>query len=172
MNVLRDEVKRRILSSLWQGHGAILKSTPGKLYGDALANRMTGRKLPNSQCANRLEGERDGYRRCYGPCRVGAEVSPAEQEYLGEGDLHRASEKGWEYAVHDDFGVVVRNARQRYRQPSLSRMSYAAQELHRNYYKRDLLLDSDEIEEQLGEVERMIDVYSPSLNESRRYAIL
>lgn len=94
------------------------------------------------------------------------------KEYLGEGDLHRASEKGWEYAVHDDFGVVVRNARQRYRQPSLSRMSYAAQELHRNYYKRDLLLDSDEIEEQLGEVERMIDIYSPSLNESRRYAIL
>ena len=99
------------------------------------------------------------------------------KEYLGEGDLHQASEKGWgaashiikavaaregwEYSIHDDFGVVVRNARQRYRQPSLSRMSYAAQELHRNYYKRDLLLDSDEIEEQLEEVERMVDVLQP-----------
>ena len=99
------------------------------------------------------------------------------KEYLDEGDLHQASEKGWgaashimkavaarenwQYEVHDDFGSVVRNARQRYRQPSLSAMSYAAQELHRNYYKRDLLLDGGEIGEQLVEVERMVDVLQP-----------
>ena len=99
------------------------------------------------------------------------------KEYLEEGDLHQASEKGWgaashiikavaarenwQYEVHDDFGLVVRNARHRYRQPRLSAMSYAAQELHRNYYKRDLLLDRGEIGEQLDEVERMLDVLQP-----------
>ena len=99
------------------------------------------------------------------------------REYLAESDLHQASEKGWgaashiikavaaregwQYEIHDDFGVVVRNARQRYRQPGLSAMSYAAQELHRNYYKRDLLLDGTEIAEQLEEVERMVNILQP-----------
>ena len=54
--------------------------------------------------------------------------------------------------------AVVVNARQGYRQPSLLRMSHAAQQLHRNYYKRKRFLHTEVIEEEIGEVEAMIDV--------------
>ena len=97
--------------------------------------------------------------------------------YLESGDLHQASEKGWgsaahmikavaavndwEYESHDDFAAVVTNARQRYRQPSLRGKSHAAQELHRNYYRRKRFLDADEIKEDIADVEAMIDVLQP-----------
>ena len=93
--------------------------------------------------------------------------------YLESGDLHQASEKGWGAAAHIikavaatngweyDFVSVIVNARHRYRQPSLTRMSNAAQELHRNYYRRKRFLHAEVIEEGIGEVEAMIDVLRP-----------
>ena len=101
------------------------------------------------------------------------------KSYLARGDLHQASEKGWgaashiikavaaangwEYARHDDFDSVVINARQRYRQPSLRQYGNSAQSLHRNYYKRSLLLNASIIQEEIGDVEEMVNILQPFL---------
>ena len=97
--------------------------------------------------------------------------------YLAQGDLHQASEKGWGaashivkavaaangwvYERHDDFDSVVINARQRYNQPSLRQYGNSAHSLHRNYYKRDLLLDADVIRDDVEDVERMVNILQP-----------
>ena len=99
--------------------------------------------------------------------------------YLDRGDLHQASEKGWvaashiikavaaannwEYERHDDFDSVVINARQRYRQPSLRVYGNSAHSLHRNYYKRSLLLNASVIQEEIDDVERMVNILQPFL---------
>ena len=99
------------------------------------------------------------------------------KSYLAQGDLHQASEKGWgaashiikavaaannwEYEYHDQFESVVINARQRYRQPSLLEMSRAAEALHRNYFRRSLLLNADAIREDVDDVERMVNFLEP-----------
>ena len=101
------------------------------------------------------------------------------KSYLAQGDLHQASEKGWgaashiikavaaangwEYERHDEFDSVVTNARQRYRQPSLRGYGNSAQSLHRNYYKRSLLLNAGDIQENLEDVERMVNILQPFL---------
>ena len=61
----------------------------------------------------------------------------------------------------DGFVGVVMNARQRYRQPSLLRMSHAAEALHRNYYRRKRFLDADAVREEIQEVEAMVEVLQP-----------
>ena len=97
--------------------------------------------------------------------------------YLEQDDLHQASEKGWgaaahivkavaaannwEYEYHDQFESVVINARQRYRQPSLLEMSRAAESLHRNYYRRALLLNAEIIRRDVEQVERMVNILQP-----------
>ena len=99
------------------------------------------------------------------------------KNYLADGDLHQASEKGWgaaahiikavaaangwEYEHHDHFSRVVMNARQRYRQPGLREMSRSAEALHVNYYKRRDLLNADLIREDIQEVENMVSVLGP-----------
>ncbi len=99
--------------------------------------------------------------------------------YLKDNDLHQASEKGWgaaahivkavaaannwKYESHDEFESIIVNARQKYRQPGLLRMAHAAEALHRNYYRRGLLLNSDAIEEEIGEVETMLKALEPIL---------
>ena len=101
------------------------------------------------------------------------------REYLEVGDLHQASEKGWgagshiikavatennwPYDSHDEFEGVVVNARQRYRVWDLLDMSRAAEALHRNYYKRSLLLNAEVIENDLDQVKRMVDSLQPYL---------
>ncbi len=96
---------------------------------------------------------------------------------LAQGDLHQASEKSWgaashivkavaaannwEYESHDQFESVVVNARQRYRQPSLLEMSRAAEALHRNYYKRTLLLNADVIRKDIEDVEKIVNILQP-----------
>ena len=101
------------------------------------------------------------------------------KSYLAQGDLHQASEKGWgaashmvkavaaannwEYERHDDFDSVVINARQRYRQPILRQYGNSAHSLHRNYYKRSLLLNATIIQEELGDIEKMMNILQPFL---------
>ena len=96
---------------------------------------------------------------------------------LAQGDLHQASEKGWgaashivkavaaannwQYESHDEFENVVLNAHQRYRQPSLLEMSRAAEALHRNYYKRTLLLNAEVIQRDVEAVETMVNTLQP-----------
>ena len=99
------------------------------------------------------------------------------KSYLAEGDLHQASEKGWgaashiikavaaangwEYESHDQFENVVVNARQRYRQPGILDMSRAGEALHKNYYKRGLLLNANIIREDIQKVESMVNILQP-----------
>ncbi len=99
------------------------------------------------------------------------------KQYLKDGDLHQASEKGWgaaahmakaaaaangrRYEHHDEFDSVIENARQRFRQPSLRRYGQAAHSLHRNYYRHPSLLDASTITEDIGDVELMLDTLQP-----------
>ncbi len=99
------------------------------------------------------------------------------KSYLAQGDLHQASEKGWgaaahivkaaaaangwDYERHDDFDSVVINARQKYRHPSLRQYGNSAHSLHRNYYKRSLLLNASVIQEEIDDVERMVNTLQP-----------
>ena len=101
------------------------------------------------------------------------------KSYLAQGDLHQASEKGWgaashivkavaaangwEYERHDDFDSVVTNARQRYRQPGLRQYGNSAHSLHRNYYKRSVLLSAGSIQEDIEDVERLVNILQPFL---------
>ena len=99
------------------------------------------------------------------------------REYLSEGNLHQASEKGWgaaahmvkavaaakgwKYESHDQFRVAVRDAQEWLRDNRLRNLRYAAEALHSNYYQRKIFLDSDEIATELGEVESMIHILQP-----------
>ena len=99
------------------------------------------------------------------------------RQYLAEDDLHQASEKGWgaaahmvkavaqargwEYEMHDQFRVVVRNARQWSRDERLRNLGYSAEALHKNYYQRKIFLDSEEIRAGLDDVELMLNILQP-----------
>lgn len=99
------------------------------------------------------------------------------KSYLALGDLHQASEKGWgaashivkavaaannwQYESHDEFESVVVNARQRYRQPGLLEMSRAAEALHRNYYRRALLLNAEVIRRDVESVKKLVNILQP-----------
>ena len=94
--------------------------------------------------------------------------------YLADDDLHQASEKGWgaaahivkgvaaangwEYEHHDQFDMVVQNARQRYRQPGLRQYGDSAESLHRNYYRHPSMLDAGVVRERIDDVEMMVSV--------------
>ena len=99
------------------------------------------------------------------------------RQYLDEGDLHQASEKGWgaaahmvkavatargwEYEIHDQFRSAVRNARQWSRDERLRTLGYSAEALHKNYYQRGIFLDSEEIEADLDDVKLMLNILHP-----------
>lgn len=102
------------------------------------------------------------------------------REYLENGDLHQASEKGWgaaahiakavaasqgwEYQHHDQFDMIIQNARHQFRQPSLRNYGQSAQSLHRNYYQHPSLLNADAIREDIDDVETMLGVLEPFIN--------
>ena len=99
------------------------------------------------------------------------------RQYLNDGDLHQASEKGWgaaahiakaaaaangwEYEHHDQFDSIMENARYRFRQPSLRQYGHSAHSLHRNYYKHPSLLNANAIREDIDDVEAMLNVLQP-----------
>ena len=99
------------------------------------------------------------------------------KEYLAEGDLHQASEKGWgaashtikavaaangwEYEHHDQFDKVVVNASHRYRQPGLISLSGSAHGLHISFYKRKEFIDPDATEQRIADVEAMLNTLQP-----------
>lgn len=101
------------------------------------------------------------------------------KEYLAEGDLHQASERGWgaashtiravaaanrwEYEHHDQFDNVVVNASHRYRQPSLIRMSDAAHALHVSFYKRKEFIDAGATGQRIADIEAMVNTLEPSV---------
>ncbi len=99
------------------------------------------------------------------------------REYLAAGDLHQASEKGWgaaawmtkavataqgwEYSKHDQFSVVLDNARRATGNDHLRGLRSIANELHGNYYKREFLLSADAIELDLASVSELLDILEP-----------
>ena len=98
-------------------------------------------------------------------------------EYLAEGDLLQASEKGWgaaawmakavataqgwEYSRHDQFSVVMNNARLLTGDDRLRGLRSIANELHGNYYKREFLLSSDAIALDLDSIADMLAILEP-----------
>ncbi len=99
------------------------------------------------------------------------------REYLSEGDLHQASEKGWgaaawmakavataldwDYSKHDQFSVVLNNARILTGDDRLRSLRSIANELHGNYYKREFLLSADAIELDLNSIAELLDILEP-----------
>ena len=99
------------------------------------------------------------------------------REYLAQGDLHQASEKGWgaaahmakavavaqgwTYDTHADFSLVIDQARRLTGNSSLRGYRGIANELHGNYYRRKRHLDSGLIREDLEMVAEMLDILSP-----------
>ncbi len=98
-------------------------------------------------------------------------------ENFEKGDLHQASEKGWgaaahlakalaarhgwEYESHDQFGSIMDNARQFYRQPNLRHYRNSANYLHQNYYKHPSLLRADSIGAEIADVTERLAVMRP-----------
>ena len=99
------------------------------------------------------------------------------RQYLADGDLHQASEKGWgaaahmmkavaaargwEYEMHDQFRSAVRNARQWSRDERLRTLGYSAEALYKNYYQRKIFLDPEEIRADLDDVGLMLNILQP-----------
>lgn len=99
------------------------------------------------------------------------------RQYLAEDDLHQASEKGWgaaawmakataeaqgwQYKKHDQFNVVLNNARLLTGDDGLPGLRGIANDLHTNFYKRRLLLSADAIAVDLDHVAILLDILEP-----------
>ena len=99
------------------------------------------------------------------------------REYLGDGDLHQASEKGWgaaawmakavataqgwEYNRHDQFSVVLNNALLALGDDRLRGLRGIANDLHGNYYRRKFLLNAAIIGRDLNSVEELLEILEP-----------
>ena len=99
------------------------------------------------------------------------------REYLGEGDLHQASEmgwgaapgmakavataQGWEYSRQDRFSVVLDNARGKNWDDRLQALRSIANELHGNYYKREFLLNAEFIGLDLDSIVKLLGILDP-----------
>ena len=99
------------------------------------------------------------------------------REYLNQGDLHQASEKGWgaaahmakavavaqgwTYETHADFSAVINQARRLTGNAELPGLRGIANELHFNFYRRKRHLDSTSIGEDLESIARMLDILHP-----------
>ena len=99
------------------------------------------------------------------------------RDYLAEGDLHQASEKGWgaaawmakavaetqgwKYGRHDQFFTVMYQAQDITGDARLENLRRVANELHGFYYTRKIFLRSDVIERGINDVELLLDILQP-----------
>ena len=99
------------------------------------------------------------------------------REFLADGDLHQASEKGWgaaahivkavaatygwSYESHDEFDAMLEQASALARNDRIHDLGNAAHYLHRNYYKRKALLNPDRIRRNLDNVDELINLLRP-----------
>ena len=99
------------------------------------------------------------------------------RQYLAEDDLHQASEKGWgaaawmakaaaeargwQYKKHDQFNLVLNNARLLTGDERLPGLRGIANDLHNNFYKRRLLLNADAIAVDLDHISTLLDILEP-----------
>ncbi len=101
----------------------------------------------------------------------------AGRQYLAQGDLHQASEKGWgaaahmakalaeaqgwEYDKHRDFSLVMHQASRLTSNDRLLDLRARAELLHGNYYKRKIFLDADIIGKDLDSIAELLAILSP-----------
>ena len=99
------------------------------------------------------------------------------RQYLADGDLHQASEKGWgaaawmakavaeaqgwPYTRHDEFAAVINRARILSGDARLRNLRRVANELHGYFYTRRRFLDAADIGEGLDEIAAMLDILEP-----------
>ncbi len=103
------------------------------------------------------------------------------REYLAQGDLHQASEKGWgaashmvkavaltqgwRYDTHAEFSVVLNNAVLATGVDRLRELRSTANELHSNYYRRKRHLDAEIIARDLAGVAELLELLGPLMDE-------
>ena len=101
------------------------------------------------------------------------------REYLAEGELHQASEKGWgtaawmakavalaygwEYEKHEQFNVVLKNVRILTGNDRIHDLRGTANDLHRNFYTRRRFLDAADIGVSLDRMDELLDLLEPLL---------
>jgi hypothetical protein len=99
------------------------------------------------------------------------------REYSAAGDLHQASEKGWgaaawmakavaetqgwEYERHEQFNVVLNNARALTGDDRLPGLRSIAGTLHGNFYTRKRFLDVDSVRMDLERIAELLDILEP-----------
>ena len=99
------------------------------------------------------------------------------REYLAEGDLHQASEKGWgaaawmakavaesrgwEYGRHEQFNVVLDRVQDLTGNDRLIELRGIANDLHRNFYTPSRFLSSVSIGTGLERVAELLDLLEP-----------
>lgn len=99
------------------------------------------------------------------------------RQYLAEGELHQASEKGWgaaawmakavaetrgwEYRRHEQFNVVLDNVRSLSGNERLLELRGVANDLHRNFYTRGRFLDPVGIGVSLDRMTELLDLLEP-----------
>ena len=99
------------------------------------------------------------------------------REYLENGDLHQAAEKGWgaaawmakaaaqargwEYTKHDEFFAVMYQAQDLTGDDRLRSLTAVANTLHGFFYTRKRFLRPEIIGESLNDVEVLLDILQP-----------
>lgn len=99
------------------------------------------------------------------------------REYLANGDLHQASEKGWgaaawmakavaeaqgwQYSRHDEFFTVMYQAQDLTGESRLENLRRVANELHGFYYTRKIFLRPEVIGRDLDQVGLLLDILQP-----------
>ena len=99
------------------------------------------------------------------------------RQYLADGDLHQASEKGWgaaawmtkavavahglDYQHHAQFGPVINHARRLSNNPCLRPLRRTANEMHNHFYTRAKFLDAQEIEADLDDMAELLTILEP-----------
>jgi hypothetical protein len=99
------------------------------------------------------------------------------REYLADGDLHQASEKGWgaaawmakavaeaqdwQYKAHDEFFKVMYQAEDLSPDARLPGLWHVANTLHGFFYTRKMLLRPDAIGRGLDQIETVLDILQP-----------
>ena len=99
------------------------------------------------------------------------------RQYLAEGDLHQASEKGWgaaawmtkavaeaqgwQYKRHEQFADVINRSLRLSGDARLRQLRAEASELHGYFYTRKQFLDPDDIAEGLNRMAALLKILEP-----------
>ena len=99
------------------------------------------------------------------------------RDYLAEGDLHQAAEKGWgaaawmakavaeaqgwQYKRHEEFFTVMYQAQALAGDVRMNNLRSVANELHGFFYTRRMFLRADAIDRGLDQMELLLDILQP-----------